>query len=462
MGTHIGLDPTDNMPADVAITDFAWETQFMHPVVVVCESPNKQVAKDTITLHVETSSSPSPSVLFSFCASTADRALSLQLTPDRISSLTRTTHDHTQVINSPPCMDLVRQQLGTKRNLTRLQFRLRCHGQLINSIEGASSRFQDLGASDDIMSLAATLTFSVYMPHDALSKAKYNIFYRAVRPFLGSEEATERPEILPPAQEDACRNHIQGNHTSPPPEYVNEDERRTPRPAESDNDTVAVTTPSGYGPPGDDDELPGYPDDESEGFAPGSKENIRKRHFSRGSSEGSSCLRGTSKRGRLWSPDAEAFIETDSPSPPIDVNQSGYRLNVIEAWMRLHDQRTEALEAENKLHKDRNAELEHRVAELESRNMELEHRVVDLESRVDQLENQHEVMEETIANVDVRSGELDADCSRIGLELAEIRDMSRDAIIDEINDKVQESMGDMVAMYREELKQKLITALQAD
>ncbi|KAK8054744.1 ankyrin [Apiospora phragmitis] len=416
------------------------ETRFTHPVVVVCEVPGNSMARDAITLYVEATSSPTASVLFTFSIDTPDdraRAPSLQITADRISSLTRTVHDHiTQLIDSrsPPCIDLVRQKLGTTRNLTRLRFQLRTHGHLVNPVEGVALSLRNLGAADAITSLAGTSVFSVYMPHDALQKATYNIFYRAVRPYLDSAAALLRPELLPTVRQDNCRIHNedynQEGHTSSPPKYVNENEGRTPQSHESDNDTVAVTTPSGYGPPGDDEELPG--------------------------SEGSSNLGTISKRGRLWSPDAEAFVETESPSPSANLDQSESRLGAIEARMKLQDERIEKLEAENRQCKSRNVELERRVAELEGCVRELQ----GLECRVDQLGEQHEVLEETVANLDVHQGELDADCSRIGLELAEIRDMSRDALIDDINDKVQESLGEVVDMYREELKRKLISALQ--
>lgn len=124
--------------------------------------------------------------------------------------------------------------------------------------------------------------------------------------------------------------------------------------------------------------------------------------------------------------------------------------------MKLQDERIEKLEAENRQCNNRNVELERRVVELEGCVRELQ----GLESRVDELGEQHETLEETVANVDVHQSELEADCSRIGLELSEMRDMSRDAIIDEINEKVQESIGDVVAMYREELRRKLISTLQ--
>ncbi|KAK8062784.1 hypothetical protein PG997_014881 [Apiospora hydei] len=341
-------------------------------------------------------------------------------------------------------MDLVRQQLGATRNLTRLHFRLRALGRLINPVGEVSPEPQNSVAVDALMSLAGSSTFSVYMAHDALPKATYNIFYRAVRPFLNPTG------FIDPA---GAPQQLELFHPSSPPKYVNETEGRTPS-HESDNDTVAVTTPSGYGPP-DDEELPGYPDSESEAFASDRKlpDNNRKRYFRR-SSDGSSN-RATSKR-RLWSPDAEAFVETESLSPSAKTDHSDSRLGAIEARMKQQDERIEALEAENRQCKTRNVELERRVAELEGCVRELQ----GLESRVDQLGEQHEVLEETVANVDVHQSELEADCSRIGLEVAEIRDMSRDALIDDINDKVQESIGDMVVMYREELKRKLISAIQ--
>ncbi|KAK7912264.1 hypothetical protein PG985_014745 [Apiospora marii] len=415
-------------------------TRFAHSAVLVCEAPSNPVASATITFHAETTSSPSSaSVLFTFSIEAADRAPpSVQITADCISSLTRTIHDHTtQLVDSPPRMELVRQLLGnTRRNLLRLNFQLRKHGQLVNPIDEVESERQKSNV-DAIALLASTSIFSVYMPHDALSKATYNIFFRAVRPFLGPAFATlpERAELYhassPPKYEDGNGNvNVIGNGN------------------DSDNDTVAVTTPSGYGPPDDDEELPGYPTSAAA--------NDRKRHF-RGSSEESSN-RTTPKRGRFWSPDAQAFVETESPSPSIKVNldHSSNLLAAIEARMRLQDERIEKLEAENRQCSTRNVELERHVAELEGCVRELQ----GLESRVDELGEQHEVLEETVANVDVHQSELEADCSRIGLELAEIRDISRDAIIDEINEKVHESIGDVVVLYREELKRKLISTLQ--
>ncbi|KAK8036276.1 hypothetical protein PG993_008890 [Apiospora rasikravindrae] len=374
------------------------ETRFTHPVVVVCEQPSNRVAKDT-TLHVETTCSPSTSVLFTFSADTADRARapSLQITADRISSLARTVHDHTtRLVDSPPCIDLVRQQLGTTRNLTRLHFRLRALGCLTSHVGEVAPELQNSEAADALISLAGTSIFSVYMAHDALPKATYNVFYRAVRPFLNPTEFLDSA---------AAPHQPEPFHPSSPPKYVNETEGRTPS-HESDNDTVAVTTPSGYGPP-DDEELPGYPDSESDHFTSDRKlpGNNRKRYFRR--SSGGSSNRATSKR-RLWSPDAEAFVETESPSP--SVHHSDSRLDAIEARMRQQDERIEKLEAENRQFKTRNADLERRVAELEGCVRDLQ----GLESRVDQLGEQHEVLEETVANVDVHQSELEADCSRIG------------------------------------------------
>ncbi|KAK8045799.1 ankyrin [Apiospora saccharicola] len=435
--------------------------RFAHSAVVVCEAPIDPAASAAVSFHVETTSSPSAPVLFTFSIDTADREPPFQITPDRISSLTRTIHDHTtQLVDSPPRMELVRQLLGsTRRNLLRLHFQLRNCGQLVSPAGGVVSEPQKSG-TDIITLLAGTSVFSVYMPHDALPKATYNIFFKAVRPFLGSAfahpaAAPERPQLLPTVDQDDCHVYDQKRHSSSPPIYVNEDDGRTPGSHESDNDTVAVTTPSGYGPIDDDEELPGYPESEDEHFA-SAPANDRKRHF-RGSSE-ESRDRATSKRGRLWSPDAQAFVETESPSPSVKVNldYSNNLLVAIEARMRLQDERIEKLDAENRQCNNRNVELERRVAELEVCVRELQ----GLESRVDELGEQHEVLEETVANMDVYQSELEADCSRVGLELAEIRDMSRDAIIDEINEKVQDSIGDVVVMYREELRRKLISTLQ--
>lgn len=336
-------------------------------------------------------------------------------------------------------MELVRQLLGnTRRNLLRLHFQLRNYGQLVNPVDEVAPERHKSNV-DAITLLASTSVFSVYMPHDALPKATYNIFFRAVRPFLGSA----------PVDSAAALEPAELSHASSPPKY--EDGNGN----ESDNDTVAVTTPSGYGPPDDDEELPGYPDSEDEHF-PSAQVNVRKRHF-RGISKGSSN-EATPKRGRLWSPDAQDFVETASPSPSVKVNldHTSSLLIAIEARMRLQDERIEKLEAENRQCNSRNVELERRVAKLEGCMREMQ----GLESRVDELGEQHEVLEETVANMDVYQSELEADCSKIGVELAEIRDMSRDAIIDEINEKVHESIGDVVVMYREELRRKLISSLQ--
>lgn len=235
-------------------------TSFAHTAVVVCEVPGNPVESGAIAFHAETTCSPaSTSVLFTFSVDTADRARSpsLQITADRISSMTRTVHDHTtQLIDSPPRLDLVRKQLGSTRNLTRLHFELRTYGALASPAEVVSGP-QNSGA-EIITLLASTSVFSVYMPHDALQKATYNIFYRAVRPFIHTAATPQGPELL---------------HAGSPPKYENEG--RTLLSHESDNDTVAVTTPSGYGPPDDDEEeLPGYPDSESEHSGSASKGTI--------------------------------------------------------------------------------------------------------------------------------------------------------------------------------------------
>ena len=119
-----------------------------------------------------------------------------------------------------------------------------------------------------------------------------------------------------------------------------------------------------------------------------------KRHFFRGRSEGSNDLRGTSKRGRLCSPDAEALAHTRSHFPLINLVDSDDLLSAIEARIGLQDQRLElqgqrieTLEAENMQHQTRKIEFERRIAELEN--------------QVEEIKGQSDILEEDMASAQV-------------------------------------------------------------
>lgn len=278
--------------------DAPGEIRFTHLAIVVREdaaygqptllAPPEEPPTDdpasrvTITLRFEARRGPSAPVFFTFYPEAATgTAPGLRIPADCIASLTRTQHSrsrHGQ--ESAPGIDWVRRELGHPRIvLTRLQFRLRSHGQLVHP---ASSLPDGLAA---LMSLAEACVFSVYMPHHAFSRATYQGFYQALRPYL-DPPAAPRPDFEPEpppystAGETSRKGKeadsavktggvVQGDRTktageasasrpenSLRPEHVDAEEAPSSV-IGSDNDTVAVTTPSGFDST-DDGHLPEY------------------------------------------------------------------------------------------------------------------------------------------------------------------------------------------------------------
>ncbi|OHW92112.1 hypothetical protein CSPAE12_09278 [Colletotrichum incanum] len=212
------------------------------------------------------------------------------MTCDTSASDTNDTSDR-----SPPCLERVRQRLGGKRLVTRLQFQLHSgtYAQLIVPTGFTCDEASDSPARhtfSSTTSLAITSMFSLYIPHNILPMAKFQTFVQAVRQFsklttaqhqlyermvdlrrlyigkggvvLTPEEHTGSP--LPdrehtPATTESCATTIPFDtvprHQSPPPQY-DECVGEGQQPRASSGAAIFAKSPGG------DDALPEYDDAE--------------------------------------------------------------------------------------------------------------------------------------------------------------------------------------------------------
>ncbi|EXF74622.1 hypothetical protein CFIO01_13061 [Colletotrichum fioriniae PJ7] len=429
---------------------------------------------------------PSSSVLFRLSVvsaqSTSNKTiLYLHITPDRIASLRHTTCDTNDTSDeSPPCLERVRQRLGAKRLVTRLQLRLHngFHCQLIapTGLTRDEAQAPDNPARHTFAlatSLATASTFSLYFPHNVLRVATFQAFAEAVRQFpnltAAQRQSYERvvdlrrlyygkggtvvtpeevPEKVPekiqssplhdgqdnrattPATSESCGSTVAfdivpRDQASPPPQY-DEHGNNGRQPKDQPRAKSAVTA-FVDGSLGGDDDLPPYRHSEGQH---NNAWNVSKRGLHFGSEE--TDIHPSSKR--VYSKRTFTTIYTttmdderpgeNSKSPLADLERSQSRLTTL-----LEQQRQQILQ------------LQADVEELKKRNRELEARHDDVEDSCCDLGNRQTETEETVESLLIHTGELDDECEKLGKHMPDICDDVEEWAKDNLGGVMQEHMS---------------------
>ncbi|KXH45932.1 hypothetical protein CSAL01_09160 [Colletotrichum salicis] len=391
--------------------------------------------------------------------------LYLQITPDRIASLRHATCDTADASDErPPCLERVRQRLGAKRFVTRLQLRLHrgLHAQLIApagfareqaGVKPPDSPTQQTLAS--ITSLATASTFSLYLPHNVLPMAKVQAFIEAVRQFpnltAAQRQSYERvvdlrrlyngkggivftPEVvhsgsplrdgednraitLDTTESQSCASTVPfdtvpRDQASPPPQY-DECGKEGQQPS-----AAAIV----------DDILPEYDNTERQSNA----SNAAKRGLQHCGSE-EIDLRTSSKRIYLQRPFTTTYTtarnanrpKEKSQSPLIDSECSGSHSRLV-YLLEQQCQHIQRLQAD--------------IKELERRNKELEGWHDEIEETCCEIENRQKETDETLESLLVHTGELDDECEKLGKQVPDICDNMEDWVKDNLGDAMKEYM----------------------
>ncbi|KAK2053634.1 hypothetical protein LY76DRAFT_265294 [Colletotrichum caudatum] len=472
---------------------------FVHEVFAVCEDEQDgrqpKLLDQPFQLYV--SCKPSSSVFFRLKVSLTNGTsrkvmVYLQITPDRISSLRHTTCNSADIENpSPPCLEHVRQKLGGKRSVTRLQFQLHsaAHAQLVVPIGFTLDEPPDSPARRAFgfaNSLAAASLFSLYLSHNVLSMTKFQSFAGALEQFptlsavqrqryarivdlRGLYNGTGGMEITPeghngsplpnvdqngcttPPTADSCATTVPfdtpSRYRDSPPRYEEcPVEERQPK-ARSDAKATSVESLSGHPAP------PEYTDTEQQHHVFNAskpllhrrsddidiRQTCKRRHsFAAGSP--SMALMGTAQRP-----------EKMQRSRIADSDCSRARLELL-----LEQQRRQI----KQLQKDME-ELKRRNTELEGRYSEVEETCCDLESR--QAETK-----DTIESILTHTGELDDECEKLGKQMPDMYEEVEDTVKELVGEWVQENMAEIIKGHIDEqvaaqialVKTKMCRALQ--
>ncbi|KXH28940.1 hypothetical protein CSIM01_13342 [Colletotrichum simmondsii] len=425
---------------------------------------------------------PSSSVLFRLSVAIAHSSsnkttLYLHITPDRIASLRHTTCDTIDTNDeSPPCLERVRQRLGAKRLVTRLQLRLHSgfHCQLIAPTGLTCDEVQ---ASDNparhtfalATSLATASTFSLYFPHNVLRMATFQAFAEGIRQFpsltaaqrqsyervldlrrlyhgkggtvVTLEEFTAKVQSSPlrdgednrdttPVTSESCGSTVAfdivpRDQESPPPQYDEYENTGTqPREQPSAKSTATAFVGGGLG---GDDALPPYGDSKGQ-YKNTSNASKRGLHF--GSEE--TDIHPSSKRVYCQRAFTTIYTTTTdeerlgeiSKSLLADLERSQSRLTIL-----LEQQRQQILQ------------LQADVEELKRRNRELEARHDDVEDNCCDLGNRQTETQETVESLLIHTGELDDECEKLGKQMPDICDDVEEWVRDNLGDAMQEHMS---------------------
>ncbi|KAK2038746.1 hypothetical protein LZ31DRAFT_110036 [Colletotrichum somersetense] len=472
---------------------------FVHEVFAVCEDEQDgrqpELLDQSFQLYV--SCKPSSSVFFRLKVSLTNGAsrkitVYLQITPDRISSLRHTTCNSSDMSNpSPPCLERVRQKLGGKRSVTRLQFQLHsaAHAQLVVPIgftldEPPSSPARR--AFDSANSLAAASLFSLYLPHNVLSMTKFQSFAGALEQFptlsavqrqlyarmvdlRGLYNGTGGMEITPedhngsplperdqngcttPPTADSCATTVPfdtpSRYRDSPPRYEECSVKERQPKARSDAKAISAECLSGHPAP------PEYTDTEQKHHVfNASKPLLRRR------SEDID-IRQTGKRRHSFAAGPPSIASMGNAQRPekmqrsrvTDLDCSRARLELL-----LEQQRRQI----KQLQKDME-ELKRRNTELEGRYSEVEEACCDLESR--QAETK-----DTIESILTHTGELDDECEKLGKQMPDMYEEVQDTVKELVGEWVQENMAEIIKGHIDEqvtaqialVKTKMSRALQ--
>ncbi|KAF5498156.1 hypothetical protein CGCA056_v015000 [Colletotrichum aenigma] len=414
----------------------------------------------------------SASALFRLSTTITDSAsikttIYLQITPDRIASLQNTTCDTSDANDgSPSHLERVRQRLGGKRLLTRLQFHL--HSGLYAQLIVPTGFARDEAPASpawhafrSTASLATVPTFSIYMPHNVLPMTKFETFFQAVRQFP-TLTATQRQSyermvdlrrlysgkggvVFTPEDDqnavplrdgernrsatpstESCASTVPFDtvprHQDSPPQY-DECVVEGPQPRASMTAAAAAAfVKSARG----DDALPEYGGSERQHR----RLQTSKRVLHCGSEE--IDLHPSSKRAHFQRSFASVHATTANAQRPEERSESQFtdaecvqgRLAVLLEQQRQQIQR-----------------LQEDVEELRRRNKELEGRHDEVEDNCGDLENRQTETEETVESLLIHTGELDEECEKLGKQMPDLCDEMEDWVKDNLGDAMKEHMN---------------------
>ncbi|KAK7924665.1 hypothetical protein PG985_006719 [Apiospora marii] len=417
--------------------------------VALCKGQNGTAVKNSLELGrsftFEAKYTPPALLLFRLSISlTKETTLYLQFKPSVISSLAKFTCD-AKSKNLPSYFDTIQRHLHHHRSFTRLQFKLNNHGDLITpvgfAIDNHTTESRSTFAS--ITSLATAASFSLYMPRDVLTTAKYKEFYRIWRQLtdptelrcmyngvggaLFSLENCNRPynptaEAITAVAPTACPPVYDF-----PPQYNTIEEQSTA--SESDAATIPVSTPSGYR---DDDEGHGVEiPDNVQGY-PG------KRHYS--SDSDNIEQRRVSKR--TYQKQAAASPQPKSLGPdPLSLRKA---VETLESRIETQQQQIEALKAA--------------MCTLRDQGEDLEERRTDTEGRQDG-------MDETLELLGARIIEVEQDCDTLQEQLPEMRqgiEACQDRVEEYAENWVEENLGPIFDKFVEKYLEDKAEGFMAD
>ncbi|EFQ36514.1 hypothetical protein CGRA01v4_13196 [Colletotrichum graminicola] len=471
---------------------------FVHEVFAVCEDERdgRQPKLFDQPFQLYASCKPSSSVFFRLRVSLINGAsrkimVYLQITPDRISSLRYTTCNANDLGSpSPPCLELVRQKLGGRRSVARLQFQLHStHAQLVVPIGFALDEPPDSPARSALgsaNSLAAASLFSLYLPHNVLSMVKFQSFARALDQFptLSAEQHQLYTRMVDLRGlyngTGGMEMTLEDQDASPLPDK-DHDRSTTPPTTASYTTTVAFDTPSRY-----IDSPPRYEECPGEGWQPKARsdptaisadsldvrsalpeyiENDRQDKMSNAPERvlhyGGKSIdsRKTCKRRHSFaagSPTFSSIANVQRPEKMLrsQIAESDRCQSRLELLLEHQRKQIEQLQKDMR-------ELRRRNTELEGRYGEVEETCCDLESR--QLETK-----ETIESILTHTGELDDECEKLGKQMPDIYEEVQDTVKDLVGEWVQENMTEIIKGHIDQqvaaqialVKTKMCRALQ--
>lgn len=477
----------------------AGETRFTHAAVVVrdddAEGRYGQCFADVhAPFTLDAIHRPSASVLFRLNLPVVDGAsaqstVTLLITPDRIASLrtticdtSATDHADNTATTSPPSLDVVRERLGGVRLARHLQFQLQngLHPQLVVPAgftldhEDSDSPARRLFALASWLASASML--SVYMPHNALPRAKLDTFNEAVRQFptltVAQRQAFERTVDL--------RRWYNGKGGVVVPAEAQDDTPSTPARTETDAATVAVDTPPGY-----EDSPPQY-------------DHASERHELGSSDDEAGAASSASPAGRDTSPAVEVLGPSPAadsvPPPEYNTSQRQHTLrratkrllhcgsedvDLFRSLKRRHARPTSSrpraagsvhLEDRTQLLLERQQRqiqaLREEVDALKRRNKQLEGRQDALEESQDALQASQSETDDKVDSLLVHASELDDECEALKSQLQdvgiEMEDWLATHMDDRVHDGIEEWLYENLSDTMQDYIEKQVAAHMAD
>lgn len=431
--------------------------RFKCSVVAVCDDARTTGAINSLdvgqSFEFHAIYTPPGAVLFRLSIALNDKTtLYLQLPPDHISSLRKTTC-HKSGTTRPSCFDQVRCHLG-HGSFTRLQFDLLRGDGLVTPAGFILDGYDILSRQKflSIAALATASTLSLYMPRNIMTNKIYQGFYQSYQCYQSNkanwEESVARASDLRKFyngrggalySSERCSSLVLEAAAatvaaSSPPDYrsllkcddIEGQGSLLPASQQStvseSDDTVAVATPPGY----DDDKPPAYA--------------------------------GRAKRRNISSDD------DDTASQLRHDNARKPKLRVSRASSQSHDPSTDfvcrlkALETRMRSQEEELKQVRANLAALQSQNN-------DLQERLDIAESDQEKTVETVELTGIHTRELEQDHEILKGQVSDIRQEFEDYQVtagDDVERWVDENLGDSLDKYIERYIQQYMEKKAVD